>query len=141
MFAFHHLVISGVRCSSCLWLELVLPVILLPSVSTPVSLTLSRVSVVRALSADNLSSCKEGSQRSGAQLFLLAEDEGPKVTLSKKLCCFCSFQALLCRLVSNGPRIHDGVLTWSQGQSPPCRLTLLWWEKCEEVWSSALPPG
>jgi hypothetical protein len=30
LFAFHHLVISGVRCSSCLWLELVPPVILLP---------------------------------------------------------------------------------------------------------------
>ena len=40
-FAFHHLVISGVRCSSCLWLELVPPVILLASVSTPGSPTLS----------------------------------------------------------------------------------------------------
>ena len=29
-FAFHHLVISGVSCFSCLWLELVPPVILLP---------------------------------------------------------------------------------------------------------------
>ena len=27
-FAFHHLVISGVRCSSCLWLKIVPPVIL-----------------------------------------------------------------------------------------------------------------
>jgi hypothetical protein len=34
MFAFCHLVISGVRCSSCLWPELVPPVILLSSVST-----------------------------------------------------------------------------------------------------------
>ena len=41
MFALCHLVISGVRTSSCLWLELVLPVILLASVSTPVSLNLS----------------------------------------------------------------------------------------------------
>ena len=31
MFAFHHLEISGVRCSSCLWLELVPPVVLLSS--------------------------------------------------------------------------------------------------------------
>jgi hypothetical protein len=38
-FAFHHLVISGVRCPSCLWLELVPPVILLASVSTPGSPT------------------------------------------------------------------------------------------------------
>jgi hypothetical protein len=35
MFAFYHLVISGVRCSSCLWLELVHPVSLLAFVSTP----------------------------------------------------------------------------------------------------------
>ena len=41
LFAFCHLVISGVRCSSCLWLELVMPVILLDSVSTPGSPTLS----------------------------------------------------------------------------------------------------
>ena len=29
-FGFHHLIISAVRCSSCLWLELVPPVLLLP---------------------------------------------------------------------------------------------------------------
>ena len=40
-FAFHHLVISDVSCYSCLWLELVPPVILLASVSTPGSPTLS----------------------------------------------------------------------------------------------------
>jgi hypothetical protein len=40
-FAFGHLVISGVRCSSCLWLKLVSPVILLASVSTPGSPILS----------------------------------------------------------------------------------------------------
>jgi hypothetical protein len=40
-FAFHHLVISGVRCSSFLWLELVPPVILLASVSSRGSPTLS----------------------------------------------------------------------------------------------------
>ena len=41
MFAFCHLVISGVRCSSCFWLELVFPLILLSSVSTPGSPTAS----------------------------------------------------------------------------------------------------
>jgi hypothetical protein len=41
IFAFHHLVISGFRCSSCLLLDLVPPVILLASVSTPGSPILS----------------------------------------------------------------------------------------------------
>ena len=50
-FAFLHVVLSGVSCYSCLWLEIVPPVILLASVSTPGSPTLSGVSVVRALSA------------------------------------------------------------------------------------------
>jgi hypothetical protein len=35
IFAFRHLVISAVSCYSCLWLELVPPVILLASVNTP----------------------------------------------------------------------------------------------------------
>ena len=35
MFAFCHSVTSGISCYSCLWLELVPPVILLASVSTP----------------------------------------------------------------------------------------------------------
>jgi hypothetical protein len=41
MFAFHHLVISGISCYSCLCLELVPPVILLVSVSSPGSPALS----------------------------------------------------------------------------------------------------
>ena len=41
MFAFRHLVVSAVRCSTCVWLELVLPVILLASVSTSEGQTLS----------------------------------------------------------------------------------------------------
>ena len=41
MFAFHHLVISGVSCYSCLWLELVPLVILLVSISRPGKLALS----------------------------------------------------------------------------------------------------
>ena len=35
MFAFCHLIISGVSCYSCLWLELVPLVILLASISRP----------------------------------------------------------------------------------------------------------
>ena len=65
-------------------------------------------------------------ERTASQLCLLAEDEVLKVTLFKKLCCFCSTGALLHRLVSEGPMIKEGVLTWSWDQSPPCRLTLLW---------------
>jgi hypothetical protein len=72
-FAFHYLVFSGVSCYSCLWLELVPPVILLASISRPGRLVLSWVSVVRALSAGKLSSCREGTQISGVGTFLLAE--------------------------------------------------------------------
>ena len=78
LFSFCHLVISVVRCSSYLWLEFVPPVILLAFVSTPGSLTLSWVPVVRSLSAGKLSSFREGAQRPGAQIHLFAEDEGPK---------------------------------------------------------------
>jgi hypothetical protein len=71
MFAFHHLVISGVRCSSCLCLELVPPVILLAPVSIPGS--------PRDQSTLQASSPLAGKvHRAGAQLCLLAEDEGPK---------------------------------------------------------------
>jgi hypothetical protein len=83
LFAFHHLVISGVRCSSCLWLELISPVILLASVSTPGSPTLSWIPVVRELCASKLSSGREGAQRSGSQLYLLAKNEGLKGPCSR----------------------------------------------------------
>jgi hypothetical protein len=104
-------------------------VILLASVSTPGSPNFSWVPVVRALSAGKLSSFRECVQKSGAQihllspgfralsggwlssgvegtqgseyqLCLLAKNEGPKGTLSKKLCCFCCSHAVLCILVS-----------------------------------------
>ena len=70
---FCHLVISGVSCYSCLWLELVPQVIMLASISRPGRLVLSLVSVVRALSAGKLSSCMEGAQISGVRTCLLAE--------------------------------------------------------------------
>jgi hypothetical protein len=50
-FAFGHLLISGVSCYSCLWLEPVPPVILLASVSSPGSPALFWVSVVRVISS------------------------------------------------------------------------------------------
>jgi hypothetical protein len=115
MFAFRHLVISGVRFSSCLWLELVPPVILLASVSTPGSPTVSWVPVV---SAGKLSPCREGAQRSGAHIHFLAEEEGQKGPLFKKLCCFCGPCALLYGLVSERPEIQGGDLTWVPGSEP-----------------------
>ena len=53
--------------------------ILLDSVSSPGSPTLSCVPVVRALSVGKLSSYREGSQRSGAQICLQAEDEDLRI--------------------------------------------------------------
>jgi hypothetical protein len=64
-------------------LELVPPVILFASVSRPGSLALSRVSLVRVLSAGKLSSFREGAQISGFQNFFLTENEGPKKGLSQ----------------------------------------------------------
>ena len=92
-FAFHHLVISGISCYSCLWLELVPPVVLLASIIRPWRLALSWVSVVRVLSAGKLFSCREGAQISGIQTCILAEDEGLKQGLSQKMCCLCSLHA------------------------------------------------
>ena len=140
IFAFCYLVISGVRCYSCLWLELVPPVVLLASVSTLGIPTLSRVSVFRVLSAGKLSSCREDAQRSGAQICLLDEDEDLKRGLSQKLCCFCSPCAFLCRLVSEGLGTQYGSLTCSGGQSPPRWPPLLWRGKvpgCLEVRSAS----
>ena len=133
MFAFCHLVLSGVTSYSCLWLELILPVILLASVSRPGSLALFCVSVVRALSAGKLSSCLEGAQILGFQTYLLAEDEGPKQGLSQKKCCLCSLHAHLQRLVSEGHGTQDGSLTCSVGQSPPGQTPLLWRGMCLDV--------
>jgi hypothetical protein len=54
MFAFHHLVISGVSCYSCLWLELVPQLIMLASISRPGRPALSWVSVFRVLASCSL---------------------------------------------------------------------------------------
>jgi hypothetical protein len=67
MLAFRYLVISGVSCYSCLWLELVPQVIMLATISRPGRLALSWVSVVRVLSAGKLSSCRKGAQISGVR--------------------------------------------------------------------------
>jgi hypothetical protein len=140
MFAFWHLVISGFSCYSCLWVEIVPPVFLLASVSSPGSPALSWISVVRILSLVKLSSCREGSQRSEAQICLLAEDEGQKQGLSQKICCFSSQQTLQCRLVSEGPGIQNGSLTCLDSQSPPKWPSPLWQGRYSNVWSPKKGP-
>ena len=91
--------------------------------------------MVRVLSAGKLSSCREGTQKSGVQTCLLAEDEGPKQGLFQKMCCLCSPHSHLRRLVSEGPRAQDGSLTCSSNQSPPRQTPLLWRGRCLDVWS------
>ena len=65
--------------------------------------------MVRILSADKLPSCREGAQISGIQTCLLAEDEGPKLGLSQKICFLCSLDSHLHRLVSEGHGTQDGL--------------------------------
>ena len=78
---------------------------------------------------------------SGTQIYFLAEDKAPEQGLSQKLCCFCSLQALLRRLVSEGSRIQDGSLTCSGGQSSPWQPPLSWQGRSADVWSLDLLPG
>jgi hypothetical protein len=99
MFAFHHLVISGVSCYSCLWLELVPLMILLAFITMGHETWETSSLLVRALSAGKLSSCREGAQISGIRTCLLAEDEGPKQGLSQKPCRFGLSQKLLASVV------------------------------------------
>ena len=82
--AIRHLVISGVSCYSCLWLELIPLVILLASTSRPGRLALSWVSVFRAFSAGKLSSCWEGAQISGVWTCLLEEARGKLKNMSNR---------------------------------------------------------
>jgi hypothetical protein len=86
--------------------------------------------VVRVLSSGKLSSCREGTQKSGVQTCLLAEDEGPNQGLSQKMVCLCSLCAHLHRLVSEGPKTQDSLLTCSEVQSLPGQPPLLWRGQC-----------
>ena len=151
-FAFRHLVISGVRCSSCLWLELVPPVILLASVSTPENPTLTRVPVsdylcrqvlhlqagvqksgalihllspvVRALPVGRITFDKEGSQGSGSQLCLLAEDEGPKGPCPRSSVASVAHVLSIVDWSLSFPGYKMALSPESQGQSPLWRPTL-----------------
>jgi hypothetical protein len=123
--AFWHLEISGVRCSSCLWLDLVSPVILLASFSTPGSSTVSWVPVIGALSAGKLSCFREDAQRSGSQFWLLAEDEVPKGSCPRSAVASV-FHVLSC--LDWSPRILEYKMVLSpetRGQRPFWNPTLL----------------
>ena len=88
-FTFHHLVISGVSCCSCLCLEIVPLVILLSSINRPGRLALSPLSFIGQSSL-----CRKALLFQGRCTVIwcldpfLSEDEGPKQDLSQKLCCF-----------------------------------------------------
>jgi hypothetical protein len=124
--AFCHLIISGVICSSWLWLELVPPVILLASIITHGSPSFCWVPMVRVLSAGKFSSGMECAQRSGALLCLLAEDEG-----TKGLCQRSSVPSVAHTLSWTNWSLRDPgykmvISPESWGQIAPWRLTLLW---------------
>jgi hypothetical protein len=100
MFTFRHLVISGVSCYSCLWLEIVPLVILLASISRPGRLDLS----------SEFQSSEHSRQASSpltgkVHRYLefrpppMAEDEGSQQELSLKVCCFGLSQKLLVSVV------------------------------------------
>ena len=109
--------------------------ILLASISRPGRLALSWVSVVRALSAGKLSSCREGAQISGIQTCLLAEDEGPETGPVPDAVSFCSPHSHLRRLVSEGSGNQDGYSRCSGKPSRAGRTPLLWQGRCLDVWS------
>jgi hypothetical protein len=140
-FAFHNLVISGVRCYSSFWLELVPPVILLAFVSTPGSPTLSWVPVVRALSAGKFSSGMEDTERSGAHSASWMKMKTQKDPVQEALLLL----RPTCSPIWIGLWETQDTRRWShlspQGKSPPWRLTPLWQGRCTEVWVSALPSG
>jgi hypothetical protein len=138
-FAFHYLVISGVRCSSCLWMKLVAPVIVISSVSPPRSPTLSWALVVRALFAGKLSSCTDCPRKSGAQIHLLAEDEGPKGPCPRSSVASAAHKQ--CGLLSERPGIQDGVLTWIPGSEPSLEADSPLMGRYPEVWLYADDEG
>jgi hypothetical protein len=88
MFTFRNLATPGVSCYSCLCLEIVPLVILLPSISRRGRLALSSEC---QWSEQSLQASSPLSGKVHSYLvfdLLLAEDEGPNQDLSQKLCCF-----------------------------------------------------
>ena len=109
MFAFCHLVISGVSCFSCLWLDLVPQVFMLASISRPGRLDLSWVSVFRVLSAGRLPSCREGAQISGVRTYLMADVAIHSPEFLRSRGGSCGYLAGVSRLWAQGTQ----VLAWT----------------------------
>ena len=84
-FTFRHLVISGVSCYSCLCLEIVPLVILLPSISRPGRLALFPEFQWSEQSLQARSPLSGRCTVIWCLELLLAEDKGPKQDLSQKL--------------------------------------------------------
>ena len=150
MFAFCHLVISGVSFYSCLWLKLVPPVILLSagklsSYRAGVQKSGALIHLlslgVRAFPVGQLSSGKEGAQRSGFQLCLLAEDEGLKgpcprssvASVAHVLSCDHDVLGVLGVLLLGEPSAVLDALGWvhveDDGAGPYQKVShpLIWW--------------
>jgi hypothetical protein len=119
MFAFCHLVISGVHCYSCFCLEISPPVILLASVSTPGSQNVSRVSLFRVLSAGKCKVVCSSAMPPGWR-WRPKSDPVPEAMLF--LLPMCSHE----QTGLSGTRDTRWCSHLVQGQSPPWRLPLLW---------------
>ena len=91
--------------------------ILLASTSRSGRLALSWVSVVGALSAGKLSSCREGAQISVVWTSLLAEDEGLKQSLSQKLLASV-VHTLPCVVYDGSQRCYGNTLPGGMDTSP-----------------------
>ena len=88
MFAFRHMVISGVSCYSCFCLEIVPLVILLHYISRPGRLALFPEFQWSEQSLQASSPLSGRCTVIWCLDLLLGEDEGPKQDFSQKLCCF-----------------------------------------------------
>ena len=94
-FTFRHLVISGVSCYSCLCIEIVPLLLLLPSISRPGRLALSSVF---QWSEQSLQASSPLSGKVHSYL-VFGPPPGPRLDLSQKLCCFGLSQKLLVSVV------------------------------------------
>jgi hypothetical protein len=96
--------------------------------------------VVRAFSAGKLSSGREVGQKSGTQLYLLAEDEVPKGPCPRSSDASVAHMLYFMDRSLRDPGYKMAISPESQEKIPPWRPTLLWQGRCTEVWVSAPLP-
>jgi hypothetical protein len=147
-FAFRHLLISGVSCYSCLWLELVPLVILLAAISRPGRLALPEFQwLEHSLQASSPLTGKVHRYLAfrPASWQKIRPETGPvpeAVLLwpVTEAVSFCSPHSHLCRLVSEGSGNQDGSPRCSSKAPPPWagRTPLLWQGRYPDVWSPKL---